>query len=181
MKHENLLTALAGISLALCVTFITLFITRGETLDQPELRAHLLRTGHYEKSSGTEMSFHITAYCPDSCCNTEIIVENGKRREIDWSDRVSSGSFSIRRLIDRGIMVVAVDPAVIPYGSLVEYNGTLYIALDTGSAIRGNRLDILFPTHEETVRFGVKRGETVTVIRASDSFEVLKEIGRLAE
>lgn len=49
---------------------------------------------------------------------------------------------------------VAVDPNVIPLGSTVIVNGTEYIAEDTGKAIKGNRLDICFSTHEEALQFG---------------------------
>ena len=50
----------------------------------------------------------------------------------------------------------AVDPKVIPYGSEVIINGHTYIAEDCGGAIRGNRVDILFATHEEALNFGVQ-------------------------
>lgn len=50
---------------------------------------------------------------------------------------------------------VAVDPNVIPLGSTVIVNGTeFYVAEDTGKAIKGNRLDICFSTHEEALQFG---------------------------
>jgi 3D (Asp-Asp-Asp) domain-containing protein len=50
---------------------------------------------------------------------------------------------------------VAVDPNVIPLGSTVIVNGTeFYVAEDTGKAIKGNRLDICFSTHESALQFG---------------------------
>ena len=51
---------------------------------------------------------------------------------------------------------VAVDPSVIPYGSEVIINEHTYIAEDTGSAIKGNRVDILFETHREALNFGIQ-------------------------
>ncbi|MBR7554763.1 3D domain-containing protein [Allobacillus sp. GCM10007491] len=53
--------------------------------------------------------------------------------------------------------VIAVDPNVIPLGSKVwvEGYGTA-IAGDTGSAIKGNRIDLFIPSHEEAVRYGVR-------------------------
>ncbi len=53
--------------------------------------------------------------------------------------------------------VIAVDPNVIPLGSKVwvEGYGTA-IAGDTGSAIKGNRIDLFIPNHDEAVRYGVK-------------------------
>lgn len=54
---------------------------------------------------------------------------------------------------------VAVDPTVIPYGSEVIINGHTYIAEDCGGAVKGNRIDILFATHEEALNFGVQYAE----------------------
>ena len=51
---------------------------------------------------------------------------------------------------------VAVDPNVIPYFSNVIINGQTYIAEDCGGAIKGNRVDIVFATHQEALDFGVQ-------------------------
>ena len=61
------------------------------------------------------------------------------------------------------IGTVAVDPSVIPYGTrmfIVTKDGR-YIygvstAEDCGSAIKGNRLDLYFPTNGECIQFGVR-------------------------
>ena len=45
---------------------------------------------------------------------------------------------------------IAVDPNVIPLGSTVYIEGIgLRVAQDTGGAIKGNKIDILLPTHNE--------------------------------
>lgn len=54
--------------------------------------------------------------------------------------------------------LVAVDPSVIPLGSTVIIDGVSYIAADTGGAIKGNKIDIAFETHEEAVNFGKQTG-----------------------
>lgn len=51
---------------------------------------------------------------------------------------------------------VAVDPNVIPYGSEVIIDGHTYIAEDCGGAIKGNKIDICFETHQEAIEFGVR-------------------------
>lgn len=59
---------------------------------------------------------------------------------------------------NRDMKIIAVDPSVIPLGSTVwvEGYGTA-IAGDTGGAIKGNRIDVHVPSHEEAMRFGFKK------------------------
>jgi 3D (Asp-Asp-Asp) domain-containing protein len=53
---------------------------------------------------------------------------------------------------------VAVDPRVIRMGSLVYVEGYgLAIASDTGSAIKGNRIDLCFDSRSTALRFGRKK------------------------
>ncbi|HSB51817.1 MAG TPA: 3D domain-containing protein [Dissulfurispiraceae bacterium] len=53
--------------------------------------------------------------------------------------------------------VVAVDPEIIPFGSrvFIEDMGW-FSAEDTGSRIKGKRIDIFYPSRREAVRFGRK-------------------------
>jgi 3D (Asp-Asp-Asp) domain-containing protein len=54
--------------------------------------------------------------------------------------------------------VVAVDPRVIPFGTLLYVEGYgIGIAADTGSAIRGWRIDLCFNTVREALRWGRRR------------------------
>jgi 3D (Asp-Asp-Asp) domain-containing protein len=51
--------------------------------------------------------------------------------------------------------VIAVDPSVIPLGSIVEVPGYgVAIAGDTGGAIRGHIIDVHFPTVEQCIAWG---------------------------
>ena len=63
---------------------------------------------------------------------------------------------------------VAVDPSQIPYGSEVIINGHTYIAEDCGGAIKGNRIDILFATHEEALKFGVQYVEVSYITKENN-------------
>lgn len=59
--------------------------------------------------------------------------------------------------------IVAVDPRVIPLGTLVEIDGSVYRAEDTGRLIKGRRIDILRATHRAAKKFGRQRVK-VTVL-----------------
>lgn len=54
---------------------------------------------------------------------------------------------------------IAVDPEVIPYGTMVVIDGHTYIAEDCGGAIKGNRIDIFMDSHEEALQAGVRTVE----------------------
>ena len=58
---------------------------------------------------------------------------------------------------------VAVDPSVIPYFSNVIIDGRTYIAEDCGGAVKGNRVDIAFATHQEALAFGVQYADVYWV------------------
>ena len=54
--------------------------------------------------------------------------------------------------------VIATDPKVIPLGSKVyiPYFDKVFIAEDTGSAIKGNKIDIWLPTYKEAMNWGIR-------------------------
>ena len=57
--------------------------------------------------------------------------------------------------------LVAADPTILPYGSMLSvpgYAGNLIVpVLDCGSKIKGNHIDVLFKTHEQAMKWGVKQ------------------------
>lgn len=60
--------------------------------------------------------------------------------------------------------VIAVDPSVIPLGSFVEVEGYGYaVAGDTGGAIKGNIIDVHFPTVEQCHVWGRRNNVKVTI------------------
>ena len=72
---------------------------------------------------------------------------------------------------------MAADPAVLPMGSVIaidranEFDSRhdgVYTVMDTGSKIRGRRIDIYLKDCREAVRFG-RRVVKVTVLRTSQS------------
>ena len=81
---------------------------------------------------GTHMIVGATAYCNDP------ITYIGTVPKVDYT--------------------IAVDPAVIPLGSRVyipQFN-KVFIAEDTGSAIKGNRIDIYMKDYDTCMEWGIK-------------------------
>lgn len=57
-----------------------------------------------------------------------------------------------------GAKVIAVDPSVIPLGTKVYVEGYGYaVASDTGSAIKGNKIDVFFSSKSDAYRWGRKQ------------------------
>lgn len=80
--------------------------------------------------------FRLTAYCGCLKCN------------YPYSDLVTASG-----TICKEGRTIAVDPNIIPYGSIVEINlpgegWHQYIAEDTGGAIKGKRIDIFLADHQ---------------------------------
>ena len=97
--------------------------------------------------------FKLTAYCScQKCCGkwalNRPLDENGNEIVYGASGERLFASTSI-----------AVDPSVIPLGTEVIINGNTYIAHDTGSAVKGNVIDIYFDSHEEAWNFGLQYAE----------------------
>lgn len=70
--------------------------------------------------------------------------------------------------------LVAVDPRLIPLGSLLYIEPVPGIgkigfarAEDVGGAIKGQRIDLLFDRHCDVVKFGVRRGVRVYLLKGS--------------
>jgi 3D (Asp-Asp-Asp) domain-containing protein len=66
-----------------------------------------------------------------------------------------------------GYRIIATDPSVIPLYSVVEieteYNTFKAVAIDTGGAIKGNKIDLLVNTYSEAIQFG-RQDVTVTIL-----------------
>lgn len=60
-----------------------------------------------------------------------------------------------------GMNLVAADPRVLPYRSLISvpgYAGSEIVpVMDCGGAIKGSRLDLLYPTHEMALQWGIRQ------------------------
>jgi 3D (Asp-Asp-Asp) domain-containing protein len=92
------------------------------------------------------MDFKATAYVSD-CEGCTGITKSG---------------YDVRNTIysPEGYRVIAVDPSVIPLGSIVEIeaNGRVFTAkaMDIGVAIKGRKIDLLIGSISEAYEWGVK-------------------------
>ena len=97
------------------------------------------------QQSITEL-YTVTAYCPCvKCCGkSDGITATGTK--------ATEGR------------TIAVDPRKIPYGTEVEIEGVgVRIAEDCGGAIKGNRIDLYFDSHQDALNFG-RQTKQVTIL-----------------
>lgn len=77
----------------------------------------------------------------------------------------ATGVIPVRSSEANGLSVIAVDPRVIPLGSLVYVNGYgKAIAADTGGLIKGNIIDVFLDSESECEVWGRKYGVEVGII-----------------
>ena len=102
-----------------------------------------------------------TAYCPGTPCAGCPVDERGHSA---CTGKYNDGftATGVKAVAGTGERdnphVIAVDPRVIPLGSKLYIRGYGFaLAKDIGGAIKGNRIDILFATHEQALRFGRRR------------------------
>ena len=86
-----------------------------------------------------ERVFTITAYCPcKKCCGA-----------------YANGYTATGAKATQGV-TVAADPAVLPMGTEIQIDGHTYTVQATSGAIKGNRLDLYFDSHEDALQWGVQ-------------------------
>lgn len=128
-------------------TKIALFYLVGETFDDGTVVCEYVADAEVEMCDYVEIEepkeinlgkFKLTAYCSckECCGKTDGITATGTKAKAGRT--------------------IAVDKNVIPYGSKVMINDKEYVAEDCGGAIKDNRIDVFFNTHDEALKFGVQ-------------------------
>lgn len=125
---------------------------RGPWLDEPGLASPAALPALIELSMSRIVMMEVTAYCPcPKCCgpNARGITASGKT--VDYAD----GRF------------VAADTAIFPFGTRFSvpgyHGGTPVEVVDRGGAIKGNKLDVFFPSHQTAVEWG-RRQLAVSIV-----------------
>jgi 3D (Asp-Asp-Asp) domain-containing protein len=113
-----------------------------------EKRTELL----YDLPKAHTMVMEVTAYCPCSkCCGPEAQGVTASGRLVTHNN----GRF------------VAADTTVLPFRTKLVIPGyaseRAVEVLDRGGAIKGNRLDVFFPTHAEALKWGRQKVEVVVL------------------
>ena len=133
--------------------------SRSSQADGDRIRGDLLGVRQFNGRpirAAYTIRMRVTAYSPD------------ERSCGDSADGITASGYSV---FTNGGALVAADPRVLPLGSLVSVpgydNGFVVPVLDVGGAIKGNRLDVLYPTHEVAMQWGVRDLE-VTVWEYAD-------------
>lgn len=164
-KIENISKTISGICIIVIVIclFIKAFQGNKKAVPNPEVMYEPVAVVSYvesfelpaeeEKVEAVEQTlveqieykeFIASAYCScEKCCGV-------------WANNRPNGivyGAAGRELIQN--YSVAVDPNVIPYGTLIyDSNGNEYRADDCGEAIKGNRIDVYFNNHQDALNFG---------------------------
>ena len=101
--------------------------------------------------SGTPLLVTATAYTDAEC---------GKSASESWYGKTATG-------VKTGYGVVAVDPGVIPMGSLLFIEGYGYaVAADVGGAIKGHHIDVWVKTAKEAnIWWGKRRNVKVWILK----------------
>ena len=94
---------------------------------------------HTEAPSGYKSlgTFKITAYCSCKKCT-------GSGNGITASGKKATANHTIAA------------PKTFAFGTILKINGIEYTVEDRGGAIKGNRLDVYFNSHQEALNWGVK-------------------------
>lgn len=130
---------------------VTKDLVRVEKIEAVNTTFHIGRGG-YQSSRGASSFKKVRVLKMNASAYEPGPASNGK-----WAGTTTLG-------VRPAYGIVAVDPRVIPLGTLlyVEGYGFAYAA-DTGGAIKGNRIDLCFATHSQVNAFG-RQSVTVHVL-----------------
>lgn len=121
----------------------------GELLRPAKLTALANRPASIEQRRTVRME--VTAYCPcTKCCGpaAQGITASGERVSYN------GGKF------------VAADTEILPFGTrllIPGYDAKTVEVMDRGGAIKGSRLDVFYPTHEQALEWGRRVVDVVVV------------------
>lgn len=151
---DNLISALIGVVIGLPLALYSVYSQSEREVLTVKPSYEVVNTTVVQEASTEAKSeptneslgiFKVTAYCScaECCGKSDGITKSGVKTQEGRT--------------------IAVDPDVIPLGSVVEIDGVEYIAEDIGGAIKGDRIDIYFDNHDRALDYGVQYREVYMV------------------
>lgn len=151
---DNLISALIGVVIGLPLALYSVYSQSEREVLTVKPSYEVVNTTVVQEASTEAKSeptneslgiFKVTAYCSctECCGKSDGITKSGVKTQEGRT--------------------IAVDPDVIPLGSVVEIDGVEYIAEDIGEAIKGDRIDIYFDNHDRALEYGVQYREVYMV------------------
>lgn len=114
-----------------------------ETESGTEGEASFTEEAQTDTSTADTRTFEITAYCScQKCC--------GKSDGI-----TASGAKAVEGV------TIAADTNILPFGTKVKIDEKVYTVQDRGGAIKGNRIDVYFESHEKALEYGRQMKEVI--------------------
>jgi len=102
---------------------------------------------------GTKVSAQTVSRGADNVSKEFFVSSTAYTANCNGCSGVTATGVNLRA--NPGVKVIAVDPSVIPLGTKVYVEGYGYaVAADTGSAIKGNKVDVFFASKEDAYRWG---------------------------
>ncbi len=113
----------------------------------PSVTTYVDENGTYELVG----DFTLTAYCPCTICCGQ------------WSN--PSNPTTASGTTATAGRTIAADTSRFPFGTQLVINGQVYTVEDVGGAIKGNKIDIYFNTHQEAINFGRQSAQVYKVVQ----------------
>lgn len=132
-------------------------VRQSETITQvPQDEIIVEGSGHFMASRGGESAVKI---------NKDTMTVSATSYYMGDDAITATGRRAIRSVDPNGLSTIAVDPTVIPLGSLVYIEGYgKAVAADTGTAIKGNKIDVYLTSVAECRVWGRKDGMKLGII-----------------
>ncbi|MGO4971608.1 3D domain-containing protein [[Clostridium] aminophilum] len=149
MKNSQMITAVTACFIAAASTFTSF---AAEAATGPALQAEQKDIQSEIQQTTDEAGHPLIMQAPDGSTASYA----GEFRVSAYSAEEYGSSLTASGVRAKANHTIAADTGVFPMGTRLLIDGTVYTVEDTGSAIRGNRLDIFFNTNRECYNFGVR-------------------------
>ena len=120
------------------------------------LKSDLIKVNQNLKVTGTVKSTTPSRSTSDNVAKEFYVSASAYTANCNGCSGITSTGLNLKK--NPGLKVIAVDPKVIKLGSKVHVEGYGYaIAGDTGGAIKGNKIDVFFPSKSTAYDWGRKK------------------------